>query len=219
MTQQSTPFADGNKLLGTYRWILFIGAAVFLGLTIFTEDLLIWAGLTEEVVAGGAEEAVLGLDKTGKAFLLPLRFTFLAFVVIWLLETIHVSATHSVRSLLAKAEEGGKFASVEAFTKGDFFLGFYQFFLVVCVLMGFIAMMVTPSLLKGSGVKPPATAAINLLVWIAYIGPVLFCAFRFHHVGLTRDTRTRLAALAESAVEESQETPQEASTDAAPVAG
>ena len=86
------------------------------------------------------------------------------------------------------------------------------------MVMGFIAMMVTPSLLKGSGVKPPATAAVNLVVWVAYIGPVLFCAFRFHHVGLTRDTRARLAALAEANVEEAPQSKEPAATDATPAA-
>ena len=83
-----------------------------------------------------------------------------------------------------------------------FFLSFYQFFLVLCVVGGFVGMVFVPSILKGGGVKAPAVAATTLICWMAYLGPLLFCAFRFHHAGITRDTRLKLAALVDAATSE-----------------
>jgi hypothetical protein len=77
--------------------------------------------------------------------------------------------------------------------------------LVICVLGGFIGMMVVPSILKSGGVKAPEMAALTILTWIAYVGPLVFCALRFQHAGITRDTRLKLAALAAAAAENREE--------------
>jgi hypothetical protein len=193
--QGKSAYREGTGFVAGYRIVLVIAGLLALVMSTMTEGLLEWAGVVEEVKKG-AEAGTVQLSKLGKQLVMPLAVTFLMSGLAWILEAVHVHFSLKTRLSLSEAEEKGTGIERGDMEKGSFFLSFYQFFLVLCVLGGFIGMMFVPGILKGGGVKAPAVAATTLIAWIAYLGPVLFCAFRFHHAGITRDTRLKLAALA-----------------------
>ena len=199
--QGKSAYREGTGFVSVYRIVLDGAGVIALVMSMMTEGLLEWAGVVEEIKKG-EEAGALELSKLGKQLVMPLTITFLLSGFAWILEAVHVHFSLRTRISLSEAEEKGAPIEREEMEKGSFFLSFYQFFLVLCVLGGFVGMMFVPSILKGGGVKAPAVAATTLIAWIAYLGPLLFCAFRFHHAGITRDTRLKLAALAADANEE-----------------
>ena len=201
--QGKSAYREGTDFVHWYKIILLAGGAIALLMSTMTGSLLEWAGVVEEV-KGGAEAGAIELTKLGKQLVLPLSVTFLLSGIAWILEAFHVTFSLKTRISLSEAEEKGTPLNREELTKGSSFLSFYQFFLVVCILGGFVGMVFVPDILKGGGVKAPAVAATTLICWMAYVGPLLFCAFRFHHAGITRDTRLKLAALVEDATPEGE---------------
>lgn len=199
--QGKSAYREGTGFVFGYKVILLLAGAIALVLSTMTGSLLEWAGVVEEV-KGGAEAGAVELSKLGKQLVVPLAITFLLSGIAWILEAFHVTFSLKTRISLSEAEEKGTPLDRDELTKGSFFLSFYQFFLVLCVVGGFVGMVFVPSILKGGGVKAPAVAATTLICWMAYLGPLLFCAFRFHHAGITRDTRLKLAALVDAATSE-----------------
>ena len=194
MTTNGSSFRDGSNYMKLFSVALVVAAVIALIIGIFAESFIEWAGLVKECADG--EECPVELSKLGAKLVVPIRLTFLIFAALWALEIPHVRLSRDTRHMLAEAEEAGKPFSVDGLKKGNLYLSFYQFALVVGVVGGFAAMMFVPSMLKGAGVKAPAVAAVTLLTWVAYVGPLVFCAFRFHHISLTLDTRRTLATLA-----------------------
>ena len=195
MSNTTSGFRAGESQLKLFVGALGVGAFIALLIGIFTEEFLVFAGLVKELKEG--EVADPTLSKLGEKLVVPVRVAMLAFAAVWALEIPHVGISVKTRRLFAEAEEGAKPFDVEGLKESEGLLLFYQFFLVFAVVGGFIGMMFVPSILKSGGVRAPAMAAITMMTWTLYLGPILFCAFRFHHVGVTRDTRLRMIALAD----------------------
>ena len=183
---ENSAFRVGGPTLNLYFIVLICAALAATGASFGAHDLALAAGM-EEKLAG--------------KFKLPLQLTFGVFALWWALEAVHVRLSLGARALLAELDEGNAADTARqaaAFRRGDWILRVHQAVLGFACFAGFTGMMFVPGLLKQVGVKEPAAAAVTLLVWLSYIGPVLLAVFRFHHVGLTRDTRARMAERLES---------------------
>jgi len=183
---ENSAFRQGAPALNIYFVVLLVASLGAVAGVFGAFDLAVAAGMDEKLA--------------GK-FRLPLQGMFGVFALWWALEAVHVRLSQGARSLLAEMDEGNAGDSARqaaAFRRGDWLLVVHQAVLGAACFGGFVAMMFVPGLLKQVGVKEPAAAAVTLLVWLSYIGPILLAVFRFHHVGLTRDTRSRMAERLES---------------------
>jgi hypothetical protein len=183
---ENSVFRIGGPTLRLYFIVLICASLLAAGGVFGAFDIAVAAGLNEKLA--------------GK-LTFPLQATFGIFAVWWALEAVHVRLSQSARALLSEMDEGNAGDAARqaaAFRRGDWILLVHQVVLGFACFAGFTAMMFVPGLLKQIGVKEPAAAAVTLLVWLSYIGPVLLAVFRFHHVGLTRDTRSQMATRLES---------------------
>ena len=180
--QEQSDFHEGKRPLQIYFVALIVATMGAVYAFIQAESLATSAGLDEKLV--------------GK-FIPVLQMTFGVFAAWWALEAVHVRLSLRARALLAVMDEAERAADLRnqaaAFRQGDWALLVHQVVLGVACFLGFVAMAIVPGFLRHVGVKDATAASVTLLVWLSYFGPVVFAAFRFHHVGLTRRTREQMA--------------------------
>ena len=178
---ENSIFGGGERTLQVYMALLAVGVLWALYAVFNTAGLLEWMEISKD-------------EKIYEPMKVIVQYSQGFFLAWWIMELAHVAISIDTRRALQFMQSNATGFDYSAqFRKGDWILFLNQVVLAIGMLGSLVLMMVVPGLLKKAGVDMAVGSAVTLLVWCAYLGPVVFCAFRFHHVGLTRHTRREMA--------------------------